>query len=115
LADGPFTLFEVDSLRRVSEVVVLAACSSAKVASVGGAELMGTAPAFLAAGASTVVAPISPVLDHETNDVMAQFYRAVELGPAVAARAMDEAMVGGPPELVVTAASFQVLGAGRRK
>lgn len=114
LADGPFTLFEVDALAHVPDVVVLAACDSGKVAPVGGGELMGTAPAFLAAGASIVVAPISPVRDVETCEVMAFFYQAVDEGPALAAKAMDRAVADGPPELITTAAAFQVLESGRR-
>ncbi len=111
MTDGPLTLFELDWLEKVPDVVMLAACDSGKVSSRPGGELLGTAPALLAAGASTVIAPICPVRDQEVSEALVPFYQALTHGPSAAARAMDEAVADGRPELVATAAAFQVVGA----
>ncbi len=114
MADGPLTLFELDWLERVPDLVMLAACDSGKVSARPGGELLGTAPAMLAAGASTVIAPICPVRDHEVSEALVPFYEALAQGPSAAAQAMDLAFTGERPEVVATAASFQVVGASLR-
>jgi tetratricopeptide (TPR) repeat protein len=84
LADGELTIFELDHVRSVPEVVVLSACESAATDDVGGAEMLGLTVAFLSLGTRSLVAGPGLVADAElTRELMAAFHRQLRNGQPV--------------------------------
>ena len=63
LADGPLTVHDLELLRRVPQIVVLAACDSAQSLVCAGNELLGPAATFLSLGTSALVGSVVPVPD----------------------------------------------------
>lgn len=66
-----------------AQLVVLAACASAGGEVLAGEGLQGLSSAFLAAGASTLVATLWPVDDRATARLMARFYDRLTDGASV--------------------------------
>ena len=85
LADGPFTVQDVEALRLPQGVVVLSACESGVATASKGDEVIGLVRAFLIAGAARVVASLWPVDDAVTTEFMAAFYASLRAGAAPAA------------------------------
>jgi tetratricopeptide (TPR) repeat protein len=84
LADGELTIFELEHVRSVPEVVVLSACESAATDDVGGAEMLGLTVAFLSLGTRSLVAGPGLVADAElTRELMAAFHRQLRNGQPV--------------------------------
>lgn len=105
LADGHLTLHDVARLRRAPETVVLSACHAATSAALPGDELLGLPGAFLAAGASTVVAASGLVPDATpTVDTMRRFHAALTGGasPGAALRVADPDDIAIPPSVRFT-------------
>jgi CHAT domain-containing protein len=83
--DGLLTMREITSLRFGGSVVVLSACDTAGDRIVTTEGLHGLARAFLAAGASAVVATLWPVQDLSTAEFMKHLHTALAAGETASA------------------------------
>src|SRR4051794_13908378 len=112
LADGPLLAYDVDRMGAAPHTVVLAACDSARSVVCAGDELLGLGAVFLGAGAAQLVAPVLPVPDAETGEIMLTFHRLLAAGvPAADALVRTRATVAQEVG-AAAAASFVCLGAG---
>jgi CHAT domain-containing protein len=109
LADGPLTVYELESLQRPPRLVVLSACQSGLSTVRPGDELMGLVAALLALGSEAVIASVVPVDDRSTTELMVALHREL-LGGYGPAEALSKAtsVVSHP----ATAGSFVCFGAG---
>ena len=106
LADGPLTVYDLESLGRAPRVLVLSACDSALSGIHPGDELMGVASALLAQGSKTLIASVAPVGDEHTRALMSRLH--LELGQgARPAHALAAAQAAHPE-----APAFICLGSG---
>jgi hypothetical protein len=113
LADGPLTVYDLESLDQAPSLCVLSACESGLTEVRAGDELMGLTAALLALGTATIVASVVAVPDETTRTLMSAFHRhlAAGLRPALAlARAQATGGDGG--ERLVARAGFVCFGAG---
>jgi tetratricopeptide (TPR) repeat protein len=79
-ADGPLTVYDLERLDRVPQMVVLAACDSGRTVVFAGDEMLGISATFLARGARQLVASVVPIPDAETAPLMTAFHRALVTG-----------------------------------
>lgn len=114
LGDGDVALHELSTFERVPPLVVLAACDAGRSQHLEqGAELLGTAPAWLSAGVLTVVAPICAVPDDTTAVVFDSFYDALPgATPDQALASAWRNLADDEPRLAATAAAFLCFGSG---
>lgn len=110
LADGPLTGYDLERLRPVPELVVLAACEGGRHAVYAGDELLGLTATLLARGARQVVASVVPVPDAETAPLMTAFHELLVTGVSAA-----EALAGAQRRVdgaaaVAAAAGFVCIG-----
>ena len=114
MADGPFTVYDLERLRTAPRHVVLAACDAGRSQVLAGEEILGFTAALLAGGTSTLVAPVLPVPDAETAPLMLAYHRHLGTGSsAVDALARAQADVRqDDPVAAAGAATFICLGAG---
>jgi hypothetical protein len=113
LADGPLTGYDLESLRRVPGTVVLSACSSGSGRATVGDETLGLAWTLMGLGCGEVLAPLHPVPDRETGELMASVHRHLRDGRTVAeSLALCQQRVD-PADVVgsAVAASFVAFGA----
>ncbi|MET0910977.1 MAG: CHAT domain-containing protein, partial [Ilumatobacteraceae bacterium] len=110
MVDGPLTVYDLQRVARLPEIVVLSACSVAASAAINGGTLLGLSSALGAFGASDVVAPLTPVNDEGVTAVMQRFHDglAAGLSPSVALAGAAVRPDGG---LDPVAAAFVVIGA----
>jgi tetratricopeptide (TPR) repeat protein len=114
LADGPFTVYDLELLHGAPHHVVLAACDTGRSHVVAGEEVLGLAAALLGQGTATLVAPVVPVPDAETEPLMRAYHAKLRAGLAPAealASAQERARADGTLRLAA-AAGFICLGAG---
>ncbi len=93
--DGFVRMYDVARLRLRSPLVVLSACDTAVGRRLEGEGPLGISRAFLAAGASGVVATLWAVDDAATAELMAAFYHGLlkrKLTPGAALRQAQEAV-----------------------
>jgi tetratricopeptide (TPR) repeat protein len=114
LVDGPFTVYELERLAQAPHHVVLAACDTARPKVVAAEEVLGFGTALLAGGTSTLVAPLVPVADAATVDLMCAYHQVLRAGhpPAVALATAQENIDADDPAAVATGAAFVCVGAG---
>ena len=106
LADGPLTVYDLESLGRAPGLLILSACDSALSGIHPGDELMGVASALLALGSKTLIASVAPVDDEYTRTLMTALH--TELGANVRpAQALAKAQAEHPE-----APAFICLGSG---
>jgi tetratricopeptide (TPR) repeat protein len=113
LADGPLTGYDLERLRPVPRLVVLAACDTGRHVVRAGDELLGLTATFLARGAGQVVASVVPVPDVATAPLMTAFHRGLVAGRPVAealADAQAAAVRDGSPTDLAAAAGFVAIG-----
>jgi hypothetical protein len=113
LADGPLTVYDLERLDRVPQLVVLAACDSGRPFVLAGDELLGLSATFLAQGARQIVASVAPIPDAETAPLMAALHRELVAGyPASAALALaQQRIAAGDTAAMAAAAGFICMGA----
>jgi CHAT domain-containing protein len=113
LADGPLTVYELESLPSVPRVVILAACDSAQSAAVTGDELLGVATTFLTLGSSALVASVVSLPDGPSVPIMTDVHRRLRSGLSVAAAlAQTQSEAADDPDLMPAATGLLCLGAG---
>ena len=91
LADGVLTAREVLEHRLQADLLILSACESGQVGSLGGEELAGLSQAFLQAGVHSLLVSLWRVNDPATAALMQSFYAARQAG-ADKALALRQAM-----------------------
>lgn len=108
LADGPLTVYDLESLGRAPRVLILSACDAALSGIKPGDELMGVASALLTQGCKTIIASVAPVADEHTRTLMLDVHAALGRGlrpaQALADAQAAQAKTGAP--------AFICLGAG---
>ena len=112
LADGPLTVYDLETLTTPPTTVVLPACNAGIASVSAGDELIGTASALLGIGVGHVVAPVTIVNDVATIEVMRCFHRYLAEGrpPSVAlAHTRADAVAADDPAAVASALSFLCL------
>jgi hypothetical protein len=115
LADGPYTVYDLERLAAAPRHVVLAACETGRTVSVAGEEILGLTAALLAQGTATLVAPVVPVPDAETVDLMVSYHANLLAGRAPAeALALAQEQASSDIVSRVAAAGFVCLGDGTR-
>ncbi|MBB2921587.1 CHAT domain-containing protein [Cellulomonas cellasea] len=116
LADGPFTVYDLERVPRAPHHVVLAACDTAQSAVVAGGEILGFTAALLAGGTATLVAPVVPVPDAQTVALMVAYHRELGrgCGPAEALAHAQAVLGDADASSRAAAAGFVVLGSGDR-
>ncbi|MDT7786501.1 MAG: hypothetical protein QOF58_4920, partial [Pseudonocardiales bacterium] len=80
LHDGPLVVYDVQRLDQVPETVIMAACDVGRSVVVSGNELLGLAATFLERGTSQLIAPVVPVPDAETKELMIAVHRRLRDG-----------------------------------
>jgi CHAT domain-containing protein len=113
LADGPLTVYDLESLDEAPELCVLSACDSGLTEVRAGDELMGLTATLLALGSATIVASVVTVPDETGTVLMTAFHRELAAGVAPAeALVRAQAEVGDDHEAVAARAGFVCFGAG---
>lgn len=115
LADGPLTVYDLETLRAAPRTVILSACESGLSGVRPGDELMGLAAAMLGLGTRTLIASVVAVPDEQTAELMVDVHRGLRAGagPAEAlCRAQAATVGGGDPRAIAAAAGFICFGAG---
>ena len=109
LADGDLTVYDLERCPQLPRTVVLSACNVGQAALVGGGALLGMASALIQLGVSSVIAPLTPVNDERSVDLMVRLHTHLAAGaePAVA---LARASIGPDGELDPTAAPFICFG-----
>ncbi len=109
LADGPLTVYDLERCRTMPSTVVLSACSVATSSVLRGGTLLGLASALMTFGASTIIAPLTPVSDERVVPVMVAVHQAMAHGVAPAAALAGT--VVGDGAIDPTAVAFLAIGA----
>jgi tetratricopeptide (TPR) repeat protein len=113
LADGPLTVYDLESLRRAPGTLVLSACESGLSDVRAGDELMGLAAALFALGTSSVIGSVIAIPDEATVPLMGAFHRRLAAGLGTAeALALAQVELGDGVSSLPAAAGFVNLGAG---
>ncbi|PWK45254.1 CHAT domain-containing protein [Actinoplanes xinjiangensis] len=114
LADGPFTVYDLELLERPPLHVVLAACDAGRGQPVAGQEVLGLSTTLLGQGTPTLTAPVIPVPDGETATLMDAYHAGLAAGrsPAEALATAQQRTRDSGPAALAAAAGFVCLGAG---
>ena len=108
LADGPLTVYDLDQLQAVPDLVVLPACDVARAGRIGD-ELVGVAHTLLGQGVRAVIAPVLPVPDRATARLMCAVHRRLADGDDPAA-----ALAAAGASLDLDRAADHLAGGGLR-
>jgi len=113
LADGPLTVYDLESLGDAPALCVLSACESGLSEVRAGDELMGLTATLLALGSATIVASVVTVPDETSTLLMTAFHRGLADGDRPAeALVRAQAAAGNGVEAVAARAGFVCFGAG---
>lgn len=114
LVDGDLTVYDLERMRRVPDLVVLSACDSGFTDTHVGEELMGLGSALISLGTRSLVASVGLVPDSDaTRELMLEFHKGLisGLGPAESL-SRAQMRIDETPAGYVAAASFVCIGAG---
>jgi tetratricopeptide (TPR) repeat protein len=114
LADGPLTVYDLESLSEAPGALVLSACESGLSSVQPGDELMGLSAALFELGTRTLVASVLAVPDDHTARFMVAFHDLLTGGLAPA-EALSRAQVetpGDDPQALAASAAFVCFGSG---
>ena len=107
LSDGPLTIYDLELLDRLPELVVLSACEVGRSSERAGEELLGVAATLLQLGTRTVIGATGPVPDAVLPAVADDLHRHLARGvapsvalAAVRAAAFDPLTVAATRQLV---------------
>lgn len=109
LADGELTIFELERCATLPHTIVLSACNAGQSAGLRGGALLGFANSLMQLGLNTVIAPLTPVNDEHSVEVMDGLHRHLHSGDAPA-RALSAVSIGPEGQLDPTAAAFSCFG-----
>ncbi len=108
LDDGDLTVYDLERCRVLPPTVVLSACDAAASTVLRGGSLLGLAAALTELGVRSIIAPLTPVSDERTVEVMVDLHREL-VGGASAPVALARATVAGGA-FRPHAASFVAIG-----
>jgi tetratricopeptide (TPR) repeat protein len=108
MADGDVTVYDLERCSRLPSSMVLSACNAAQSAVLRGDALLGMSAALLQLGVASVVAPLTPVNDELSLDVMVRLHSHLAAGRAPAQALALATDVDGA--LDPTAAAFVCMG-----
>ena len=113
LADGPLTGYDFESLPATPACVVLSACSSGAGRATVADESLGLAWTLMSMGSTCVVAPLLPVPDATTRDLMVALHAELSAGSAApeALSRAQSAIDHEDPMAVAVSAAFVAYGA----
>lgn len=113
LADGPLTGYDLESLDDAPACVVLSACSAGAGRTTAADETLGLAWTLMSIGTRSVVAPLLPVPDSVTTDLMVALHRGLRAGAGAADALTAARRLGGhdDPVVAAVAAAFVCYGA----
>lgn len=117
LADGPLFVHEMEALERVPETVVLAACSSGRNGVLPGDELLGTSAVLMGAGVRTVIAPLIPIGDDVSRQVVTALHAGLSAGqpPArVCAELLRDGVATRASRIVAALSSYTCVAGSSR-
>jgi tetratricopeptide (TPR) repeat protein len=113
LADGPLTVYDLESLGEAPALCVLSACDSGLSEVRAGDELMGLTATLLALGSATIVASVVTLPDETGTRLMTAFHRELAAGVAPAeALVRAQAELGDGHEAMAARAGFVCFGSG---
>ncbi|MFB9318032.1 CHAT domain-containing protein [Cryptosporangium minutisporangium] len=112
LADGPLTCYDLERVRPLPRLVVLAGCETGRHGVPAGDELIGLAATLLARGTVQVVASVLPIPDAATAPLMTLFHERLAAGAssAVALAEAQTAVAGEGGPALAAAAGFVCIG-----
>ncbi|HET6949267.1 MAG TPA: CHAT domain-containing protein, partial [Acidimicrobiales bacterium] len=111
LADGAFTIYDLERLARPPVTFVLPACNAAVARVARGDEVVGTAAALVGLGVRSVLAPVLPVPDEAAAPFSVAIHTALRAGrPAAGALSAARAAVAADPWLRALGAAFVCIG-----
>ena len=96
MSDGALLVHHLDTLPRLPHTLILASCDSGRPVSRPGEALLGFTAACLVRGTRTLIAPVAPVPDGGTEQVMIRLHAGLAAGVSPAA-ALADAQAGQPP------------------
>lgn len=111
LDDGPLMVHDFDRLPKPPASVILSACDSGGLHSIGADEALGLVTTLLAMGTSAVMASVVPVNDRATIGVMREVHRVVGREGSLAEGWLAARQAAADPLGRATAAAFTVWGA----
>ncbi len=82
LADGDLTVYDLERLTRLPRTVILSACEVGQSDVLPGQALLGLASALIQLGVSSVIAPLTPVNDARSVEVMVRLHTQLAAGVA---------------------------------
>lgn len=109
LADGDLTFYDLEQCERLPHTIVMSACNAGQNAVLQGGALLGMASALIQLGVSSVIAPLTPVNDERSVDLMVRLHTHLATG-SEPAEALAKASIGPDGELDATAAPFICFG-----
>jgi tetratricopeptide (TPR) repeat protein len=108
VTDGDLTVYDLERCRRLPETIVISACKAAQSSVLRGGGLLGMTSALLQLGVSSVIAPLTPVNDDESIELMVRLHTHLAAGCTPADALAKASVVDG--ELDTTAAAFVCVG-----
>jgi CHAT domain-containing protein len=107
-------VYDLERLQRAPQTIMLAACDTARTLSHPGDEMTGLASGLLAAGASSVIAPLLPLPDDVAAQISRGWHARLNAGqaPAQALSATAAAIAQDGPLARLAATSLVCLGHG---
>ncbi len=112
LADGPLTVYDLETLARAPSTLVLSACDSGLSEVRPGDELMGLAAAVFTLGARCLVATVVPIVDVQARPLMVRLHQGLVAGLSPAAALAAAQSEGGSDDGDGASGSFVCFGAG---
>lgn len=109
LADGDLTIYDLEQCERLPHTIVMSACNAGQNAVLRGGALLGMTSALIQLGVSSVIAPLTPVNDERSVDLMVRLHTHLAAGLAPA-EALAKASDGPDGQLDPTAAPFICFG-----
>ncbi|HVR80293.1 MAG TPA: CHAT domain-containing tetratricopeptide repeat protein, partial [Acidimicrobiia bacterium] len=91
--DGPLTVYDFEQIQTPPSVMVLSSCDSAVTKVVAGDELLGLSSALISLGVSSLVAPVVPIVDDISADLMVALHQNLVSGdstPDALAKALSD-------------------------
>ena len=109
VADGDLTVYDLERCRQLPRTMVLSACNAAASTVLRGGSLLGMSSALIQLGVSSVIAPLTPVSDARSVELMTRLHEELRAGASPAEALARAAMIDG--DLDATAAAFVAIGA----
>jgi tetratricopeptide (TPR) repeat protein len=111
MADGPLTVYDLETLRRPPYRLLLPACESGVGSPTGADELLGVASSLTALGTAGLLASVVPVNDDATVPFSLTVHERLQAGDSLGEALLCARQRAEDPVALATAWSFLALGA----